>query len=73
MPDGKWVALDGNTVRNTGAKFMAQNAFHLVSPWAPDDGRVLGHVAVGEKSTGISAIPEIRKAIATPCATVKND
>ncbi|SRR5581483_11520705 len=53
------VAIDGKTLRRTGARRRGVGALHLVSAWATAHGLTLGQVAVDAKSNEITAIPEL--------------
>ena len=59
---GETVAIDGKTVRNSGAK--GERPLHLVSAWAAASGLVLGQVATEEKSNEIRAIPVLLESLA---------
>lgn len=51
---GQVIAIDGKTVRGAGLR-----ALHLVSAWAHGSGIVLGQRKVDEKSSEITAIPQL--------------
>lgn len=53
------VAIDGKTLRRTGAKAKQLGPLHLVSAWVTANGLTLGQVAVDAKSNEITAIPEL--------------
>ena len=56
---GQVVALDGKTVRRSHDQTIGQDAIHMVSAWASQNGIVLGQRKVDEKSNEITAIPEL--------------
>ena len=49
---GKWVHLDGKTMRHTRRNSKKLGALHVVSAWAGQTGLTLGQVAVAAKSNG---------------------
>ncbi len=55
----KRIAIDGKTLRRSFDRSTGKAALHLVSAWATEQHLVLGQVAVGEKSTEITAIPKL--------------
>src|SRR3984893_2313679 len=55
--DIKHVAIDGKTLRSSGAANLGP--LHLVSAWATAQRLSLGQVAVDEKSNEITAIPAL--------------
>jgi len=56
---GQIVPIDGKTLRHSYDKQLGQNAIHMVSAWASENGLVLGQVKVDEKSNEITAIPAL--------------
>ena len=57
--DGRLIAIDGKTLRQSFDKATNKSALHLVSAWAVSSKISLGQVAVAEKSNEITAIPEL--------------
>src|SRR3954447_11746653 len=53
------VAIDGKTARHSGTPARGIKALHLVSAWATEYSLTLGQVATEEKSSEITAIPEL--------------
>ena len=53
------LAVDGKTLRRSHDGGKGLGALHTVSVWASELGLSLGHVACGEKSNEITAIPEL--------------
>jgi predicted transposase YbfD/YdcC len=60
---GQVLAIDGKTVRGSHDQRNGQEAIHLVSAWASESGLLLGQRKVAEKSTEITAIPELLKSL----------
>jgi predicted transposase YbfD/YdcC len=58
------VAIDGKTVRGSFDRGREQSALHRVSAWASEQGVVLGQRRVEEKSSEITAIPELLESLA---------
>lgn len=56
---GQVVALDGKTVRRSHDQTIGQDAIHMVSAWASQNGIALGQRKVDDKSNEITAIPEL--------------
>jgi predicted transposase YbfD/YdcC len=55
------IAIDGKTLRRSSDRAKGQSALHLVHAWATANHRLLGQVAVDEKSNEITAIPKLLK------------
>ncbi len=53
----KQIAVDGKRVRRSHDRFNEQEAIHMVSAWAVENGLVLGQEKVDEKANEIVAIP----------------
>lgn len=53
------VSVDGKTLRGSRDSFHEKSAIHTVNAWANSNGLVLGQVKTKEKSTEITAIPEL--------------
>jgi len=53
------IAIDGKTLRHSGAGSPPLHYLHLVSAWATEANLTLGQVAVDEKSNEITAIPRL--------------
>jgi len=56
---GQVVAIDGKTVRRSHDQTIGQDAIHMVSAWASQNGIALGQRKVDDKSNEITAIPEL--------------
>ncbi len=56
---GQVVAIDGKTVRRSHNQTIGQDAIHMVSAWASQNGIALGQRKVNDKSNEITAIPEL--------------
>lgn len=56
---GKIIAIDGKTLRGSHDVSHDRKALHMVRAWATEQGVLLGHQKVDEKSNEITAIPEI--------------
>lgn len=61
---GKIVAIDGKTLRGSHNISGERKALHMVRAWATEQGVLLGHQKVAEKSNEITAIPEILNLLA---------
>jgi predicted transposase YbfD/YdcC len=64
VSDGRFIAIDGKTLRGSHDTHNGQNALHLVRAWATEQGLLLGHQKVDEKSNEITAIPDVLKLLA---------
>lgn len=64
VSEGRFIAIDGKTVRGSYDQNREQQALHLVRAWATEQGLLLGHQKVAEKSNEITAIPEVLKLLA---------
>ncbi len=53
------IAIDGKTLRHSGAAASGLGPLHLVSAWATQNHLTLGQGAVEGKSNGITAIPKL--------------
>jgi len=69
----KVIAIDGKTLRRSGAKKDAQAAIHMVSAFATRQRLALGQVKVAEKSNEIVAIPKLLDLLAIEGAIVTID
>jgi len=67
------IAIDGKTLRRSGAKKNAQAAVHMVSAFAAHQRLVLGQVRVADKSNEIVAIPKLLDLLALEGAVVTID
>ncbi|MCA9647342.1 MAG: ISAs1 family transposase [Myxococcales bacterium] len=56
---GRFVAIDGKTVRRSYDRRRERGPLHLVSAWATQHGFALGQVRTQEKSNEITAIPQL--------------
>jgi predicted transposase YbfD/YdcC len=61
---GEVIAVDGKTLRRSFDTAAAQRAIHMVSAWATENGVVLGQRKVDDKSTEITAIPQLLEVLA---------
>ena len=55
------IAVDGRSIRGSKDSYHDKSAIHLVNAWANSNGLVLGQVKTDEKSTEVTAIPELLK------------
>jgi predicted transposase YbfD/YdcC len=62
--EGRFIAVDGKTLRGSHDQAHDQKALHLVRAWASEQGLLLGHQKVDEKSNEITAIPEVLSLLA---------
>jgi predicted transposase YbfD/YdcC len=67
------IAIDGKTVRRSGAKKGSKAAIHMVSAFAARQRLVLGQVKVADKSNEIVAIPKLLDMLAIEGAIVTID
>lgn len=56
---GELVTIDGKTLRRSHDRSAGKAAIHMVSAWASANRLVLGQVKVDEKSSEITAIPDL--------------
>jgi len=70
---GKHIALDGKTLRQSFDRASAQAAVHRVSAWVHENPVVFGQWAVDAKSHEITAIPELLQLLDLTEATVTID
>lgn len=61
---GKIIAIDGKTLRGSRDIGKERKALHMVRAWATEQGLLLGHQKVDEKSNEITAIPEVLSLLA---------
>lgn len=59
--DGEVIGIDGKTARRSHNKGAGIGPLHLVSAWASRNRLVLGQVKVDEKSSEMTAVPELLK------------
>lgn len=57
--EGRFVAVDGKTLRGSHAATQGQKALHLVRAWATEQGVLLGQQRVDAKTNEITAIPDV--------------
>lgn len=69
--NGKHVTIDSKSVR--GNRNGDEHALHLVSAWCSANGLTLGQVSTEQKSNGITAIPELLRALELQGARVTID
>jgi predicted transposase YbfD/YdcC len=62
--EGRFIAIDGKSMRRSHHLSKGQPALHLVRAWATEQGLILGHKRVAEKSNEITAIPEVLNLLA---------
>lgn len=67
------VAVDGKTLRHSFDRATGRGALHMVSAWSSARKLVLGAQAVAEKSSEITAIPELLDLLAIKGAIVTID
>jgi predicted transposase YbfD/YdcC len=70
---GRWVAIDGKTLRGSYNRREGKAAIHMVSAWATENKLSLGQVVVDEKSNEITAIPELLEVLELTGAIVTID
>jgi predicted transposase YbfD/YdcC len=71
--DGRFVAIDGKTLRRSFDTAAGKAALHLVSAWASENRLVLGQQAVDSHSNEITAIPELLRLLDLSGAIVTID
>lgn len=69
----KHVAIDGKTMRHSGAATRKLKPLHIVSAWATEQHLTLGQVAVDDKSNEITAIPQLLELLDVQGALVTID
>jgi predicted transposase YbfD/YdcC len=69
----KHIAIDGKTLRGSGASASGLGPLHLVSAWATQNHLSLGQVAVEDKSNEITAIPRLLELLELSGALVTID
>jgi predicted transposase YbfD/YdcC len=57
--EGRFVAVDGKTLRGSHDSAHGQKALHLVRAWATEQGVLLGQQRVDAKTNEITAIPDV--------------
>jgi predicted transposase YbfD/YdcC len=57
--DGRLIAVDGKTLRGSHDQRNEQKALHMVRAWATEQGLLLGHRKVDDKTNEITTIPEV--------------
>jgi predicted transposase YbfD/YdcC len=67
------VAVDGKTLRRSGAKGRGQHPLHLLSAWATASGLVIGQQATDAKSNEITALPRLLRLLDLDGAIVTVD
>ena len=58
---GQVVAVDGKVLRRSHDKGLGKHAIRMISAWATDNHLVLGQRKVGQRSSEITAIPQLLK------------
>lgn len=56
---GEVIAIDGKRIRGCYDRYHAQDAIHMVSAWATENGVSLGQIKTDGKSNEITAIPRL--------------
>lgn len=64
VTEGRFIAIDGKTMRGSHDHPSGQKALHMVRAWATEQGVILGHKRVDAKSNEITAIPEVLNQLA---------
>lgn len=59
LTQGQIIAIDGKTLRRSHDKNMGQEALHMLSAWASQNGLVIGQRKVDDQSNEITAIPQL--------------
>ena len=67
------VAVDGKTLRRSGAKGPGQPPWHLLSAWATASGLVIGQEATDVNSNAITALPRLLRLLHRAGAIVTID
>jgi len=67
------IAVDGKTLRRSGAKGRGRHPLHLLSAWATAHGLVIGQQATDAKSNEITALPRLLRLLALDGAIVTVD
>jgi predicted transposase YbfD/YdcC len=62
--EGRFIAIDGKSMRRSYDQHSQQPALHLVRAWATEQGLILGHKRVEDKSNEITAIPDVLNLLA---------
>jgi predicted transposase YbfD/YdcC len=70
---GKFLAIDGKTLRRTLDQSAKRAPFHLVNAWETENGLAMGQVAVNGKSNEITAIPKLLDVLRIEGCTVTID
>lgn len=70
---GGVVAVDGKTLRRSGAKGQGRHPLHLLSAWATAQGLVIGQEATDAKSNEITALPRLLRLLHLKGAVVTID
>ncbi len=70
---GRFIAVDGKTLRHSFDTASGQGALHLVSAWASANHLLLGQQAVDGKSNEITAIPALLRLLDLKGAVVTID
>lgn len=71
--NGRFIAIDGKTLRRSHDRKKARHPLHLVRAWATEQGLALGTVKTEAKSNEITAIPELLKQLQLRGAIVTID
>lgn|SRR5512138_804618 len=73
LTDGEVVAIDGKQLRRSYDSATGKHAIAMVSAWAEENRLVLGQVRVDEKSSEITAIPELLRVLEISGCIVTTD
>lgn len=71
--EGKVVAIDGKTLRGSFDTATGKAALHLISAWVEENSLVLGQLAVADKESEITKIPELLRMLHLKGAIVTID
>ena len=70
---GKLLAIDGQALRRSARKRPGLGLLPLVTAWSGDNGLTLAQAACDDKSSEITAIPELWKPLSLKGCTVTID
>jgi len=70
---GKFIAIDGKTLRHSFDRANSKAAVHMVSAWVSANGLCFGQLATNAKSNEIKAIPKLLELLDLDGATVTID
>jgi predicted transposase YbfD/YdcC len=67
--EGRFIAIDGKTLRRSFRHAWARQGLHLVSAWCDSNQLLLGQLAVEDKANEIAAIPKLLELLAPDALT----